>query len=79
MMPLLTVGEVAERLNASRSFVYQLVESGRLVAHRIGTGRGAIRVSEEDLASFLEASRQAVAGKNEAPEPPKRRLRHLRF
>ncbi len=50
---LLTVKDVAERLNVSPSLVYQLVESGKLPVHRIGTGRGTIRVSQSDLESYL--------------------------
>jgi excisionase family DNA binding protein len=73
---LLTVKQVAERLQVSSSAVYQLLDAGRLACHRIGTGRGAIRVSESDLESFLAACRQ------ERQEPmaaaPRVKLRHLK-
>jgi excisionase family DNA binding protein len=52
----LTVREVAERLGVSRAQVYALVTSGKLLSHRFGNGRGAIRVTEEHLAAFVEAS-----------------------
>ena len=42
--------QVAERLNCSISTVYSLVESGKLGHHRCP----GIRVSEEQLAAFLE-------------------------
>ena len=52
---LLTPREVAERLKVSLSTVYGLVESGKLACYRIGLRRGAVRVSEEDLAAYLES------------------------
>ncbi len=45
----LTVKQVAQHLNVSPSVVYQLLDSGRLACHRIGKGRGTIRVSAGDL------------------------------
>jgi excisionase family DNA binding protein len=51
---MLTVVEVAVRLRISRTCVYQLVDSRRLGSHRIGVGRGTIRISEEDLAAYVE-------------------------
>ena len=44
---MLTVSQVAERLNVSQSIVYSLVDKGLIVCHRIGLGRGAIRMAEE--------------------------------
>lgn len=38
------VAEVARLLKVSIGCVYALVESGRLTCHRIGLGRGAVRV-----------------------------------
>jgi excisionase family DNA binding protein len=58
-----TVEEIARHLKVSRSNVYKLVESGRLPAHRIGSGRGCIRVAKGDLDAYLESVR-------EAPEVP---------
>ena len=56
---MLTVSQVAERLNVSQSIVYSLVDKGLIVCHRIGLGRGAIRISEEDLARYLKSCRDA--------------------
>ncbi len=50
---LLRVAEVAERLSLSPSKIYELVESGALPHHKIG---GSIRVSEEQLARYLEST-----------------------
>jgi excisionase family DNA binding protein len=75
---LLTVRDVAKRLAVSASSVYALVETGRLACHRIGIGRGTIRIDETDLAAFLDACRSA-------PRPAPRRastrpqLKHLRI
>ena len=55
---LLTVKDVAQKLNVSQSCIYQLVESGRIPHHRIGLGRGAIRFTEADVIGFLETSRE---------------------
>lgn len=74
---MLKVSEVARRLNVSQSKVYELIEAGQLTHHRIG---GAIRVSEEQLATFLEETKR---GKRDA-EPRKSSprpgpLRHVRI
>jgi excisionase family DNA binding protein len=56
-MELLTVKEVARRLRVSQSLVYQLVDTGRLGCHRIGNGRGAIRMRPEDVTNYLQSCR----------------------
>ena len=53
---MLTVKQVAERLALSPSQVYVLCNTGKLPHHRFGVGRGAIRVKEEQLALFIEAT-----------------------
>ena len=57
-MELMTVKEVARRLRVSASLVYQLVDTGKLGCHRIGNGRGAIRICSEDVAAYLKACRE---------------------
>ena len=57
--PFLTVKQVAQRLNVSPSIVYQLLDSGRLSCHRIGKGRGTIRINESDL-EMTNSPQQAV-------------------
>jgi len=54
---MLSVTEVAERLNVSDSLVYALVEAGKIAVHRIGLGRGAIRIHESDLELYLASCR----------------------
>lgn len=55
-LELLTVREVAERLKCSRALIYALCEKGKLSHHRLGMGRGTIRVSVGDLEAFLHAT-----------------------
>jgi excisionase family DNA binding protein len=50
------VRDVAARLEVSPSLVYLLIGSGQLPCTRHGLGRGTIRVSEEQLASYLDAA-----------------------
>ncbi len=72
--------DVARALNVSRSLVYELVEKGRLPHHRVGVGRGAIRISENDVAEFLRSCRsdtREVNGKS-VKRSPRRKLRHLK-
>lgn len=57
---LLTVGEVSERLNASSSFVYQLLASGELRHYVLGRGQGGKRVSEEQLQDYLNRKEQGT-------------------
>ena len=50
---VLTVKETAERLGVSQRTIYDLIESGRLRAQRIGIGRGTIRIRPTDLNGCL--------------------------
>lgn len=54
---MLTVHEVAKRLTCSPALVYALCARGRLPHHRLGVGRGTIRITEEALEQFLEETR----------------------
>jgi excisionase family DNA binding protein len=71
------VNQVAEKLNVSESIVYALIDAGRLACHRIGVGRGTIRVSTEDLDAYLASCR---VEKGEEPRPaPRPRLKHIKI
>ena len=48
-----TVKQVAAHLGLSLSSVYELVSQGKLRAFRLGPRRGAIRIRQEDLHSYL--------------------------
>lgn len=62
MPNMLTAREVAQRLNVSRSTVYNLATSGALESHRLGAGtvrpRG-LRIPESSVSAYLAASRGA--------------------
>ena len=53
---LLKATEVAERLNISRSLVYQLIQAGEIPTIRIGR---AVRVLPEDLEEYINRCRVA--------------------
>jgi excisionase family DNA binding protein len=54
---LLSVAEVADRLGLTRGSVYRKVAAGELPATRLGDGLAPLRVSEQDLADWLDAHR----------------------
>lgn len=64
---LFTVKEVAEALRVAPATVYELVARGRMACHRVGgRGRGAIRVSPEQLRAYLAS---CETGPVENPPP----------
>ena len=80
MTMLLTVREVARRLNVNRSTVYELVSNGRLSCHRVGLGRGTIRVSADDLDRYLESCRsQSSQANHDSTISIRPRLKHLKI
>ncbi|MBI3464898.1 MAG: helix-turn-helix domain-containing protein [Planctomycetes bacterium] len=56
-----TVRQAAEKLGVSEWTVRDLVKTGKLTCDRIGTGRGTIRFSAADLASYRESARPSAA------------------
>ena len=73
---MLRVKQVAERLNLSESKVYELVEQGKLGHHRMD---GAIRVSEEQIAEYLdETKREPAAPRERKTAGPRLRLSHVK-
>jgi len=74
---LLTIKQVAEKLNVSISLAYALVGRGMLASHRIGPNRGAIRVHEADLAAYLDSTRCRPT--NERTKPRRKKLKHIRL
>ena len=69
------VKQAAIRLEGSTATIYALVAAGKLRCHRVGLGRGCIRIAEEHLAEFLEGSEPPPAAGEAARMPG---LRHLR-
>jgi excisionase family DNA binding protein len=66
---MLTVRQVAERLNVADSLVYGWCHSGQLAHLRLGSKgkRGCIRILEADLEAFLAGVRREV--RQEATPP----------
>jgi excisionase family DNA binding protein len=74
---MLRVKQVADRLNLSQSKVYELIEAGELPHHRFG---GAIRVSEEQIAEYLEETKHDRHEREPRTQLRRRLpLRHLRL
>ena len=71
-----TVRQIAETLNVSESNVYALVASGRLTSHRIGNGRGVVRISEQALQAYLATCCVKKDVKRKTPRP---RLKHIKL
>jgi len=66
----LTVLEAARAMKVSKDAVYDLCDSGKLRHHRIGNGRGTIRIMPKDIDDFRRASPSALADST--------KLRHYR-
>lgn len=75
-MKLLLPAECCAILRCSKSTLYSLLESGKLVGHRCP----GWRVNEADLHAYLERTRQepgaADGGTRRSPRP---NLRHLKL
>lgn len=56
LQKLLRASEVAEILDVSKAFVYQLIQRGLIRSVRIGTSR---RIRMEDLLRFIEENSAA--------------------
>ena len=75
---MMTVKQASERLNVSVATVYALVSAGKLACHRVGVGRGRIRITESDIDAYLSLCRQDTI----AASPPRttpRKLKHIRI
>lgn len=76
---LLTVRDVAHRLQLSIASVYVMIRQGALIAHRLGGRNGAIRIRPEDLDAFLEST-EIVAAVPKTIQPTSRvKLKHIRL
>lgn len=72
---MLRVSDVAKQLNIRVQTVYSMIEAGVLPAHRFGAKRGAIRVSEQDLAEYVASCRSARERNPVRKQRP--RLKHI--
>lgn len=73
---MLKVTQVASRLSLSLSKVYELIDGGKLGHHRMD---GAIRVSEEQLRAYLDATEKGPGDAPERQRPQRPRLRHIKI
>lgn len=55
---MLSVRDVARKLNCSAGCIYRLVSVGSLPHVRIGVGRGVIRIREEDFDAYVALKRK---------------------
>lgn len=69
---LYRVKAVAEALDVSAATIYRAVESGALRASRLGTGKGAVRISGDAIKEYMAACEQAAAT---SPQPVHAALR----
>jgi excisionase family DNA binding protein len=74
---MFTVKEVAKRLKISEAEVYKLCSAKQMSHLRIGTGRGTIRVREEDLEDFIRRS-LVQPRQSAAPKPSPMKFKHLK-
>jgi len=70
---LLTPDEVARKLKKSRRWVYNAVKRREIIPHRVG---GSIRISQEDLDSYLDSCRDEKTEEKRSPHP---HMNHLKF
>lgn len=70
---MFNVQQAADKLGISPSLLYRLVSERKVPHFRIGTGRGGIRITEEQLQNYLEDCR-VDTGSAAINKPP---LRHL--
>ena len=55
-MKIMTVHEAAEKLGISASTLYDMARQKKISHRRIGTGRGRVLFTDEDLEEFLRSS-----------------------
>lgn len=60
-MNLISVPEAAERLQCSRSHIYNLIAAGRLRRYNIALTGSKVRLSDEDVDRYIAESVQPVA------------------
>ena len=70
-MEMFTISEVAKKLNVSKSVIYLLVNQKKLGSHRIGVGRGTIRISNEDLTAYLQEAKSETSTESRTAEEQK--------
>lgn len=75
---MLTVKQASERLNVSAATIYALVSTGKLPGHRVGVGRGVIRIAEADISAYLDECRTDVPARTSSPKT-RLTLKHIKL
>lgn len=70
--------ERAKILERSRRGKRHAAQRGRLQCHRVGVGRGVIRISESALTEFLQACTNETTEERK-PRVPHRKLKHIKL
>ena len=74
---MMKVHEAARILSVSESTIYTLVRQGLLRAHRIGAGRGVIRISDSAISEYLDSSTEPA--RSTRRRRPGSRLKHIKL
>lgn len=74
----MTVKQAAARLEVSAATVYGLVAAGKLRCHRVGLGRGCIRISEEHIVQYLSGAERGGEVMPHPPPSPAYRPKHVK-
>ena len=75
---LLTVGQVADWLNISKSSVYQMVEAGKLPVIRLGLAKGSLRFEQSDILEFLSNAKRNEVIATPPTTRARKQLKHIR-
>jgi excisionase family DNA binding protein len=54
------VTELAKEVRVHRTTLYRAISAGLLTAHRVGHGRGVLRITPQDRDAYLAACRAAA-------------------
>jgi excisionase family DNA binding protein len=65
---MMKIADVAKRLGVSLACVYEIAGNGQLQCYRFGTGRGTIRISEEQFQQFLKNAATKRTASRPAPQ-----------
>jgi hypothetical protein len=67
---------VAERIRVDD---LRIIRSRRLTCHRVGVGRGVIRISGDAIRDYLEETKATASAATVSPRLTRPRLKHLKL
>ncbi|QDV74557.1 helix-turn-helix domain-containing protein [Botrimarina mediterranea] len=74
-----TVRATAEKLGVSEKTVRGLIQAGRIEHHRVGLGRGVIRITDQAISDYLQSTRVGLSESSASDRQPRQRLKHLKL